>query len=183
MTSPQSKWPPRLETETIIECLDQRLFDHTKNEKNNFSETENIYFYLWRSLMSQWYSKNERISTNLFEPEFKTNKGWRPLIYGNKRGCRLLFSSHPPDWERGKESLFCQLCQTGSSDGKESTYNAGGPGLIPGSGRSPVERNGNPLQYSCLENSVNLWATVHGVTKSWTQLSDLHFHFCHLTYI
>lgn len=53
MTSPQSKWPPRLETETIIECLDQRLFDHTKNEKNNFSETENIYFYLWRSLMSQ----------------------------------------------------------------------------------------------------------------------------------
>ena len=52
--------------------------------------------------------------------------------------------------------------------------------LIPGSERSPVEENGNPLQYSCLENSMErgTWpATVHGVAKSWTQLSDPHFHF------
>jgi len=41
---------------------------------------------------------------------------------------------------------------SGGSDGKESAYNAGGWGLIPGSGRSPGEGNGNPLQYSCLEN-------------------------------
>ena len=43
------------------------------------------------------------------------------------------------------------------------------------SGRSPREGNGNPLQYSCLENPVDRgawWVTVHGVTKSWTQLSD-----------
>ena len=43
--------------------------------------------------------------------------------------------------------------------------------LIPGSGRSPGEGNGSPLQYSCLENSMDRgawWATVHGVTKSWT---------------
>ena len=48
-------------------------------------------------------------------------------------------------------------------------------GSIPGSGRSPGEGNGNPLQYSCLENSMDrgVWqATVHGVAKSWTQLSD-----------
>ena len=47
-------------------------------------------------------------------------------------------------------------------------------GLIPGSGRSPGEGNGNSLQYSCLENSTDkgVWqATVHGVTKSQTQLS------------
>ena len=43
----------------------------------------------------------------------------------------------------------------GGSDGKESACNAGDPGLIPGSGRSPGEGNGNPLQYSCLENSVD----------------------------
>ena len=46
--------------------------------------------------------------------------------------------------------------------------------LIPGLGRSSGGGNGNPLQYSCLENSIDreaLWATVHGVTKSWTQLS------------
>ena len=48
------------------------------------------------------------------------------------------------------------------------------PGLIPGSGRSPGEENGNPLQYSCLENSMDggAWrATVHGVAKSQTPLS------------
>ena len=46
---------------------------------------------------------------------------------------------------------------------------------IPGSGRSPGEGNGNPLQYSCLENSMDRgasWATVHGVAKSWTRLRD-----------
>ena len=47
-------------------------------------------------------------------------------------------------------------------------------GLIPGLGRSPGVRNGNPLQYSCLKNSMNRgawWSIVHGVTKSRTQLS------------
>ena len=66
----------------------------------------------------------------------------------------------------------------GGSDGKASAYNAGDPGLIPGSGRSPGEGNGNPLQYSCLENSMDReawWATVHGVTKSQTRLSDFTF--------
>ena len=50
----------------------------------------------------------------------------------------------------------------------------GDMGLIPGSGRSPGRGNGNPLQYSCLENSMNRgawWATVHGVTKSQARLS------------
>ena len=56
----------------------------------------------------------------------------------------------------------------GSSVGKESAFNSGDPGWIPGSGRSG-EGNGNPLQYSCLENSMDRgawWATVHGVTES-----------------
>ena len=68
----------------------------------------------------------------------------------------------------------------GGSDSKESAYNVGDPGSIPGSGRSPGEGNGNPLQYSCLENSMDReaqWTTVHGVTKSQTQLSNEHFHF------
>ena len=57
----------------------------------------------------------------------------------------------------------------GDSDGKESACNAGDLGLIPGLGQSSGEGNGNPLQYSCLENSMNraAWrATVHGVTES-----------------
>ena len=63
------------------------------------------------------------------------------------------------------------VCFPGGSDGKESACNAGNLGLIPGSGRSPREGNGNPLQYSCLENPKDrgAWqATVHGVTKSQT---------------
>ena len=59
----------------------------------------------------------------------------------------------------------------GGSDGKESACNARDPDSIPGFGRSPGEGNGNPLQYFCLENSMDRgiwWATVHGVTKSRT---------------
>ena len=62
-----------------------------------------------------------------------------------------------------------------NSVGKESACNAGDLGSIPGLGRSPGEGNGNPLQYSCLENPMDReawWATVHGVAKSRTQLSD-----------
>ena len=65
----------------------------------------------------------------------------------------------------------------GGSDGKESAGNAGDPGLIPGSGRSPGGGRGNPLQYSCLENPSDRgawWAMVHGVGKSRIQLSDSH---------
>ena len=67
----------------------------------------------------------------------------------------------------------------GSSDGKESVCNAEDSGLIPGLGRSPGGGNVYPLQCSCLENSMDRgawWATVHEVTKSWTQLSDSHTH-------
>ena len=67
----------------------------------------------------------------------------------------------------------------GGSDGKASTYNAGDPGSIPGLGRSG-KRDGNPLQYSCLENPMDgraLKATVHGVAKSQTRLSNFTFTF------
>ena len=55
---------------------------------------------------------------------------------------------------------------------KGSACNAGGAGLNPGSGRSPGEGNDNPLQCSCLETEAAWWATVHGVAKSRTRLSD-----------
>ena len=63
----------------------------------------------------------------------------------------------------------------GGSDGKESACSAGDPDSIPGSRKSPGEGNGNPFQYSCLENPMDrgAWqATVHGVAKSQTWLSD-----------
>ena len=62
---------------------------------------------------------------------------------------------------------------SGSSEVKASACNVGDLGSIPGSERSTGEGNGNPLQYSCLENPMDRgawWATVHGVAKSRTQL-------------
>ena len=66
----------------------------------------------------------------------------------------------------------CHLACCGSA-GTESTCNVGDLGSVPGLGRSPGEGKGHPLQYSGLENSMDY--TVHGVAKSWTQLSDFHF--------
>ena len=63
----------------------------------------------------------------------------------------------------------------GGSDDKESAYNTGDTGLIPGSGRSPREGNGNPLQYSFLDNTMDrgAWrATIYGVTKSWSDWAN-----------
>ena len=71
----------------------------------------------------------------------------------------------------------------GGSEVKASASNAGDLGSIPGSGRFPGEGNGNPLQYSCLENPTGggaRWATVHEVAKSWTRLSNFTFTFFHL---
>ena len=81
----------------------------------------------------------------------------------------------------GRKIMYiCVSCMglPGGSDSNESSRDAGCWGSIPGSGRSPGV--GNPLQYPCLENSMGreAWqATVHGVAKSWTQLSNLRFHF------
>ena len=88
------------------------------------------------------------------------------LLYLRKRAWFLflfflIFSSFP-----------------GGSEVKASAWNAGDPGSIPGSGRSPGKGNGSPLQYSCLENPMDWgawWAAVHGVTKSWTRLSDFTY--------
>ena len=66
----------------------------------------------------------------------------------------------------------------GGSNGKESACNVGDLTLIPGLVRFPGEGNGNPPQYSGLENSIDrgAWqATFHGVTKSWILLSNFHF--------
>ena len=69
----------------------------------------------------------------------------------------------------------------GGSDCEESACNVGDLGSIPGLLRSPGKGTSYALQYSCLENSMNRgawWATVHGVEKGRTRLSDFHFHLC-----
>ena len=94
-------------------------------------------------------------------------------LWGEINSIRSLSRMRIPSLE--KKDYFPD-----DSDGKESSWNAGDPSSIPESQRSPGEGNGYPLQYSCLGNPMDrgAWrATVHGVAKSWTWLSDYHFHF------
>ena len=97
-------------------------------------------------------------------------------IDGRHKTIDILTLVSSSDRVYGKLSP-CGVCP-GGSEVKASAYNTGDVSLIPGSRRSPGEGNGNPLQYSCLENPMDggaWWAIVHGVTKSWTQLNDFTF--------
>ena len=98
--------------------------------------------------------------------------------------ARGFFTTEPPEKpsvyassEQLEIKIIIYLCTQipGGSDGKACAYNAGDLGSISGSGRSPGERNGNPLQYSCLENCMDreAWlATVPGVKKNQTRCSN-----------
>ena len=99
---------------------------------------------------------------------FPLNQKLSSIEICRKEGCdgnsfsylRALGPQHEPMWGFPSDS-----------DGKESACNARDTGLIPGWGRSPEEGNGCPLQYSCLENSMDRgawWATARGVAKSRT---------------
>ena len=95
---------------------------------------------------------------------------WPPELGENKFG---VFFMHLPCGTFLGHSYEINTGFPSGSDGTQS--NVGDLDSIPGSGRSPGEVNGNPLQYSCLENPMDrgAWqATTHGVTKSWIQLSD-----------
>ena len=100
---------------------------------------------------------------------------------GRSPGCFCFMDAKPSHISRNTNYFL--LSYPGNSEGKESACNVGNPGSMPGSGRSPGEGNGNPLQYSCLENPMDrgAWqATVHGVEKSDMpeQLTLLlHFHY------
>ena len=103
------------------------------------------------------------------------------LPIGQKRGETLTHSLLQPElvpcWTPQPLSLF-PIVPGGFPDGsvvKDLPVNAGDAGSIPGSGRSPGEGSGNPLQCSSLENPMDRRAwrdTVHGIQKSWTLLSD-----------
>ena len=75
----------------------------------------------------------------------------------------------------GEIPITSDIGSPGGSEVKVSAFNVGDQGSIPGLGRSPGEGNGNLLQCSCLENPMEggaWWATVHGITKRWTRLSN-----------
>ena len=97
---------------------------------------------------------------------------------GTEPTCHAVEMWGVNDWTTREDPLFSGTFSVvgfpDGSDGKEFTCRVGDPGSIPGLGRSLGGGNGNPLQDSCLENSMDRgarWATVHGVAKSQTRLS------------
>ena len=97
------------------------------------------------------------------------------MVQGASRSSKLSWNSSLIRLELrldlNKQIVMLWTGPSCSSDGKESACNAGEVGLIPRSGRSPGEGNGNPFQYSCLENPTDRgawWATVYRAAKSWT---------------
>ena len=110
---------------------------------------------------------------------FEAERQWINKQNSDTLFFRILKDYKVEAYEQNKavECIVFISCFPGSSDGKESINNGGDSGLTPGSGRSPGEGNGYPLQYSCLENSMDRGAwqsTAHGVARSQTQLSDFH---------
>ena len=119
----------------------------------------------------------------------------QPLSWGLETSVmkNIIYIDHKRHWEVAENHDFSCIYPIkyislkkihlfdllGGSDTKESAYSTGDPGLIPGLGRSPGEGNDCPLQYSCLKYSMDRgawWATVHGVAKSRTWLSNSHTH-------
>ena len=101
-----------------------------------------------------------------------------------KRNCWVIWQCRRPYfdswigkilWRRDRLPTPVFLGFPCGPAGKEYTCNVGDLGSIPGLGRSPGKGKGYPLQYPGLENSMD--CIVHGVTKSWTLLSEFHFHF------
>ena len=110
---------------------------------------------------------------------------WFQIGEGVHQGCYCYsayltymqsISCEMPEWMTLESRLVGEISGfPGGSDSKESACNAGDLSSIPGSERSPGGGHGNPRQCSCLENpheQKSLWTTVHGVTKSWTRLTD-----------
>ena len=126
-----------------------------------------------------------------FTPKEVTCQEWRRTNFSNTAVlfCGTLSIHISENQNHEIQSPFHHLegntVVLGGSDGKDSACNERNLCSIPGSVRSPGEGNSYPLQYSCLENSMDRgvwWATVHGVTKSrtWWATNTCTFHFFHV---
>ena len=156
-----------------------RIYNGEKkaSSKNNVKKNGQLF---WHPKESNWtfFSYCAKINSNELKTEMwdlkpKTSRRKHRQYY------QYVFWSASSGKRNKSHSKQIGLDQThgflGGSGGRESSCSAGDPDSILGLGKSPGEGNGNPLQYSCLENSMNrgAWkATVHGVTKLQTWLSD-----------
>ena len=133
--------------------------------------------------MAGWYHWLDGLSLSELPELVMDREAWCAAIHGVAKSRTWLSGWTELNWTELKnifsfERHYYEYWFPGGSDSKASTCNAGDLHSISGSGRSPGEGNGNPLQYSCLENSMDggtWWATVHGVAKSQTRLNAFTF--------
>ena len=123
---------------------------------------------------------------NVLQHVLSCFKGFPDSSVGKETACNAGDPGSIPwvgkiPWRRNRLTTPVFLGFPCGSAGKESACNGGNLGSIPGLGKTPGEGNGYPLQYSGLENSVG--CIVHGVPKSWTWLSNLHFTYHVLKYL
>ena len=96
----------------------------------------------------------------------------KDLLYSTETYTQYLVIIY---YGKEPEKVYINMGFPGGSDSRDSACNTGDPDSVPGLGRSPGEGNVNPLQHSCLQNSLGreaFQATIHGVAKSRTRLSD-----------
>ena len=153
----------------------QGLGNHLICEEWGIREREKWWkhFHFWASVKSWLTGKDPDAGRDWGQEEKGTTEdemaGWHHWLHGRESewtpgvgvgqgGLACCDSWGHKEWDTTErlnwtERGICDL--PGSSDGKASANNAADPGSIPGSGRSPAEGNGNPLQYSCLENPMD----------------------------
>ena len=129
----------------------------------------------WKSWLKAQHSENEDhgIWSHHFTANRWGNSGWL-YFSGHQNHCKMVIAAMEL-----KDTYSLEVGFPGGSDSKASAHNAGDLGLISGLGRPLGEGNGNPLQYCCLENSMDggaWWPTVNGVAKSWTWLNNFTFY-------
>ena len=145
-------WAPNAKSPLIWKDSDAEK--NWRKEENGATRDEMIGWHHWLS--------SHKFEQTQGDSEFETIG---PAVVHGVAKSWTWFS----DWTTTKKGFL------GDSSVKNLPANAGHLGSIQGLGRSPEEGNSSPLQYSCLENSMERgtwWATVHGVAKSWTQLSN-----------
>ena len=174
-------WPPKCEELTLLKrpwCWERLKAGEGDDRRwNGWMASLNQWTWVWVNSRSWWWQGGLACCSSWGCKESNTIEQLKWTKLNCVLATGLSDESHFPS-----KLLLAIICQIngfpGGSDSTESACNAGDPGLIPGLWRSSGEGNGNPFQYSCLENSMDRgawWATVHGVSKSQIWLRNFHF--------